>query len=105
MILFVNPRATRPTNRRFPLSVMAIAAALPAGESWHIIDENLPNADPLAELMELIAYFYTPTPQRRGTCGDVDALQGTPTSLEEWTEPAWDTQAYGHLRQAAPAVP
>ena len=39
--------------------------------------------------MELITYFYTPTPQRRGTYGDVDALQGTPTSLDEWTEPAW----------------
>ena len=24
MIILVNPRATRPTNRRFPLSVMAI---------------------------------------------------------------------------------
>ena len=31
MIILVNPRATRPTNRRFPLSVMAIGAALPAG--------------------------------------------------------------------------
>jgi radical SAM superfamily enzyme YgiQ (UPF0313 family) len=93
--------------------------------------------------MELITYFYTPTPQRRGTYGDVDALQGTPTTLEEWTEPEWvdwmthesprvpwmndrlrtrvldfqhemrtrypsvhgtrvpDSQAYGHLRQAA----
>jgi hypothetical protein len=39
--------------------------------------------------MELISYFYTPTPQRRGTYGDVDALSGTPTTLEEWTEPEW----------------
>jgi hypothetical protein len=39
--------------------------------------------------MELISYFYTPTPQRRGTYGDVDALSGTPTTLEEWTEPKW----------------
>ncbi len=39
--------------------------------------------------MELITYFYTPTPQRRGTYGDVDALAGTPESLEEWTEPEW----------------
>jgi radical SAM superfamily enzyme YgiQ (UPF0313 family) len=54
MILFVNPRATRPKNRRFPLSVMAIGAALPAGESWHIVDGNLPDADPLAELVERI---------------------------------------------------
>jgi hypothetical protein len=39
--------------------------------------------------MELISYFYTPTPQRRGTYGDVDPLSGTPTTLEEWTEPKW----------------
>ncbi|HET8655253.1 MAG TPA: radical SAM protein [Longimicrobiaceae bacterium] len=39
--------------------------------------------------MELIRYFYTPTPQRRGTYGDVDALAGTPATLEEWTEPEW----------------
>jgi hypothetical protein len=39
--------------------------------------------------VELITYFYTPTPQRRGTYGDVDALAGTPTSLEEWTRPEW----------------
>jgi radical SAM superfamily enzyme YgiQ (UPF0313 family) len=39
--------------------------------------------------MELITYFYTPTPQRRGTYGDVDALSGTPTTLEEWTRPEW----------------
>jgi hypothetical protein len=39
--------------------------------------------------MEMISYFYTPTPQRRGTNGDVDALGGTPTTLEEWTEPEW----------------
>jgi radical SAM superfamily enzyme YgiQ (UPF0313 family) len=39
--------------------------------------------------MELISYFYTPTPQRRATYGDVDALAGTPASLEEWTEPEW----------------
>jgi hypothetical protein len=39
--------------------------------------------------MELISYFYTPTPQRRGTYGNVDALAGTPDTLEEWTEPEW----------------
>ena len=48
MILFVNPRATRPKNRRFPLSVMAIGAALPATAAWEIVDGNLPDADPLA---------------------------------------------------------
>ena len=39
--------------------------------------------------MELISYFYTPTPQRRGTYGDVDAVSVTPTTLEEWIEPEW----------------
>jgi radical SAM superfamily enzyme YgiQ (UPF0313 family) len=39
--------------------------------------------------MELISYFYTPTPQRRGTYGDVDALAGTPDTLEEWITPEW----------------
>jgi radical SAM superfamily enzyme YgiQ (UPF0313 family) len=41
--------------------------------------------------MELISYFYTPTPQRKDTYGDVDALEGTPETLEEWTEPEWVT--------------
>jgi radical SAM family protein/B12 binding protein len=50
MILFVNPRATRPGNRRFPLSVMAVGAALPDGTSWEIVDGNLPGIDVLGEL-------------------------------------------------------
>ena len=55
MILLVNPRATRPQNRRFPLSVMAVGAALPEGVAWDIVDGNRPNADPLAELIERVA--------------------------------------------------
>src|SRR5918912_828788 len=50
MIVFVNPRATRPKNRRFPLSLMAVGAALPNETSWEIVDGNLPAADPLAEI-------------------------------------------------------
>lgn len=50
MILFVNPRATRPKNRRFPLSLMALGAALPEGASWEVVDGNRPSVDPLAEL-------------------------------------------------------
>jgi radical SAM superfamily enzyme YgiQ (UPF0313 family) len=45
MILLINPRATRPDNRRFPLSVMAVGAALPPGVAWEIIDGNLPGMD------------------------------------------------------------
>ena len=47
MILLVNPRATRPSNRRFPLSIMAVGAALPADVSWEIVDGNLPDIDVL----------------------------------------------------------
>lgn len=50
MILFVNPRATRPDNRRFPLSLMAVGAALPPGIDWEIVDGNLPDIDVLAEI-------------------------------------------------------
>jgi hypothetical protein len=60
----------------------------PEGE----IDNTLGFVRQLKEVnprLELITYFYTPTPQRRGTYGDVDALQGTPTTLEEWTTPEW----------------
>jgi radical SAM superfamily enzyme YgiQ (UPF0313 family) len=43
MIVFVNPRITRPSNRRFPLSVMTVGAALPPEESWEIVDGNRPD--------------------------------------------------------------
>jgi hypothetical protein len=39
--------------------------------------------------MELISYFYTPTPQRKGTYGDVNPTATTPQTLEEWVEPEW----------------
>jgi hypothetical protein len=54
MILLINPRATRPGNRRFPLSVMAVGAGLPAGRSWEIVDGNLPGMDVLATVTHLI---------------------------------------------------
>jgi anaerobic magnesium-protoporphyrin IX monomethyl ester cyclase len=76
MILFVNPRATRPKNRRFPLSLMAVGAALPEGTSWEIIDGNLPGIDVLAALdrriaechasgdpVRLVAFTVMPGPQ------------------------------------------
>ncbi|HSQ95931.1 MAG TPA: hypothetical protein VLM18_07570, partial [Croceibacterium sp.] len=53
MIVLINPRATRPQNRRFPLSLMAIGAALPAGTSWEVLDENLPDMDVVAEVARL----------------------------------------------------
>jgi anaerobic magnesium-protoporphyrin IX monomethyl ester cyclase len=76
MILLVNPRATRPGNRRFPLSVMAVGAALPPDTDWEIIDGNLPNIDVLGELtariearrggpdpVEAVAFTVMPGPQ------------------------------------------
>jgi anaerobic magnesium-protoporphyrin IX monomethyl ester cyclase len=51
MILFVNSRATRPANRRFPLSIMAVGAALPTGVEWDIVDGNLPDSDPFTEIV------------------------------------------------------
>jgi len=55
MILLVNPRVTRPKNRRFPLSIMAIGAALPESTSWEIIDGNRPSVDPLADITARVA--------------------------------------------------
>lgn len=55
MILFVNPRATSPKNRRFPLSVMAVGAALPSSIRWEIVDGNLPGLDVLAEIRRQVA--------------------------------------------------
>ncbi len=55
MILLLNPRATKPKNRRFPLSVMALGAALPEGTGWKILDGNLPDADlPSAATEEIV---------------------------------------------------
>lgn len=39
--------------------------------------------------MELITYFYTPTPQRGETYGNIDPLAGTPKSLDGWIAPEW----------------
>src|SRR5262249_21587771 len=54
MIILVNPRATRPGNRRFPLSVMAIGASIPEGESWEIVDGNRPGIDVAVEIDSLV---------------------------------------------------
>jgi anaerobic magnesium-protoporphyrin IX monomethyl ester cyclase len=99
MIVFVNPRATRPKNRRFPLSVMAIGAALPDDVSWEIVDGNKPNADALAETVahveqrrggpdpvRVVAFTVMPGPQLvsavpltreiRARCPDVQIVWG-----------------------------
>jgi radical SAM superfamily enzyme YgiQ (UPF0313 family) len=70
MILLLHPRSTKPKDRRFPLSVLAIAAVLEECEDYTIIDGNL-EADPEVALdaamreppVELLAVSVMPGPQ------------------------------------------
>src|SRR5437879_3332317 len=41
MILLAHPRSTRPKNRRFPLSVLALGAVLEGKEDYEIVDGNI----------------------------------------------------------------
>lgn len=41
MIILFNPRSTKPRNRRFPLSILALAAVLEGKEEYEIVDGNL----------------------------------------------------------------
>lgn len=76
MLLLVNPRATKPGFRRFPLSVMALGAVLPEERTWQIVDLNRPVADPFEEVaarvdaaaaggdpVTLLAFTVMPGPQ------------------------------------------
>lgn len=49
MILFLNPRATRPKNRRYPLSILALAAMVEGKEDYAIVDGNCED-DPRAAI-------------------------------------------------------
>lgn len=72
MIVIYNPKSTRPRNRRFPLSVLSIAAVMEGREDYAIVDGNL---DPrpqetLIDLLqhnnvELLATSVMPGPQTR----------------------------------------
>lgn len=70
MIILFNPRATKPRNCRFPLSVMALAAVLEGKEEYEIVDGNIDdnavetmlNLIQLQEV-ELIAVTVMPGPQ------------------------------------------
>src|ERR1035438_3575537 len=73
MILFYNPKATRPRNRRFPLSILAIAAVVEGKEEYAIVDGNLdphPTESLVAILkecpVELLAVTVMPGPQTVG---------------------------------------
>lgn len=70
MILLYYPKLTRPKNRRFPLSVMALAAVLEGREEYEIVDGNLdPGPDTtIARLIEshsveLLGVSVMPGPQ------------------------------------------
>ncbi|MDT8067874.1 MAG: radical SAM protein [Terriglobia bacterium] len=53
MIVLFNPRSTKPRNRRFPLSVLALAAVLEGREEYAIVDGNVDH-DPVATIVDLI---------------------------------------------------
>jgi anaerobic magnesium-protoporphyrin IX monomethyl ester cyclase len=83
MILFYNPKATRPKNRRLPLSILAIAAVIEGKEDYAIVDGNL-DPDPTASLIalikehnvELLAVTVMPGPQTVGavaSCREIRA--------------------------------
>jgi anaerobic magnesium-protoporphyrin IX monomethyl ester cyclase len=81
MILFYNPKATKPRNRRFPLSILAIAAVVEGKEEYAIIDGNLdphPTESLVALIKErpvdLLAVTVMPGPQTVGavaSCSEV----------------------------------
>ena len=70
MIVLLHPRSTRPKNRRFPLSILSIAALLEGKEPYQMVDGNL---DPHPERtldqiaaeheIELLAVSVMPGPQ------------------------------------------
>ena len=53
MIVLLNPRATRPRNRRLPLAVLALAAVLEGREEYEIVDGNL-DENPTKIILDLI---------------------------------------------------
>src|SRR5450755_3055603 len=70
MIILLNPRSTRPRNRRFPLSVMALAAVLEGREEYEIVDGNIDDnaAETILELIrsrnvEMLGVSVMPGPQ------------------------------------------
>jgi anaerobic magnesium-protoporphyrin IX monomethyl ester cyclase len=70
MIVLFHPRATKPKNRRFPLSVLALAAVLEGREEYVIVAGNL-DSDPSGTILlllkthsvELLAVAVMPGPQ------------------------------------------
>ena len=70
MIALYNPKATKSRNRRFPLSLLSIAAVLEGHEEYAIVDGNLdPHANETLfaliceKPVELLAVTVMPGPQ------------------------------------------
>src|SRR5579863_7561343 len=57
MIVLYNPKSTRPRNRRFPLSVLSIAAMLEGREDYAIVDGNL-DPRPQQTLIDLLQHNH-----------------------------------------------
>jgi len=70
MIILYNPKATKYRSRRFPLSILSMAAVLEGCEEYAIVDGNL-DPNPKATLsalirekhVELLAVTVMPGPQ------------------------------------------
>jgi radical SAM superfamily enzyme YgiQ (UPF0313 family) len=83
MIVFYNPKATKPKNRRFPLSILAMAAVVEGHEDYVIVDGNLDPSptETIAGILqkndvELLAVTVMPGPQTMGavhTCREIRA--------------------------------
>jgi radical SAM superfamily enzyme YgiQ (UPF0313 family) len=56
VIVLFNPRATKPRNRRFPLSVLALAAVLEGREEYRIVDGNV-EENPTTIILDLIGQY------------------------------------------------
>jgi anaerobic magnesium-protoporphyrin IX monomethyl ester cyclase len=70
MIILYYPKLNKPKNRRFPLSILALAAVLEGREEYEIVDGNLePNPDAVIRSLcrrhrvELLAVSVMPGPQ------------------------------------------
>ena len=82
MIVLFNPRSTKPKNRRFPLSVLALAAVLEGREPYAIVDGNIDDSPErtISQLIErggveLIAVSVMPGPQMASAIPVCSALR------------------------------
>ncbi len=82
MIVLYNPKATTPRNRRFPLSILSMAAMLEGREEYAIVDGNLDPSprETLVALMqehpvELLAVTVMPGPQTKSAVETLPELR------------------------------